>query len=207
MLRDGIFHYLTLVGNGIELDLLGVLHELRYDNREVFRHFGSHAEETLKLLVVVADVHRSTRKDVRRTHEHREAHLGYEVLDVVHAGEGTPCRLVDAELVEHCRELVAVLCTVDVEWRCAEHRHSLTMELHREVVRNLSAHRNDDASWRLKVDYVEHALKRELVEIETVAHVIVGRYGLRVVVDHDRLVALLASGIDGIDRTPVELNR
>ena len=46
----------------------------------------------------------------------------------------------------------------------------------------------------LKVDDVHHALEGQLVEVEAVTHVVVGRHGLRVVVYHDRTPALLADG-------------
>ena len=58
---------------------------------------------------------------------------------------------------------------------------------------------------RLEVDHVEHALQRELVEVQAITHIIVGRYCLRVVVDHDTLVTQFTSRVDGVYRTPVEL--
>ena len=122
------------------------------------------------------------------------------------AGERAPCRLVDAEFVEHSGELVAVFCTVDIDWRSTEDGHILTVEFHGEVVWNLTTHADDDATRLFEVDDIEQTLKGEFVEIEAVAHIVVGRYGLGVVVDHDALITQLASGIDGIDRTPVELD-
>ena len=82
-----------------------------------------------------------------------------------------------------------------------------TVELHGQVVGYLAADAHDYAAGRLEVDDVHHALKRQLVEVETVAHVVVGRYGLGIVVDHYRPVAELAAGACGVDRTPVELYR
>ncbi len=81
------------------------------------------------------------------------------------------------------------------------------MQFHCQVIRYLTTHRNDDTTRRLQLDHIEHALQRKFVEIQAVAHVVVGRNGLRVVVNHDRFVTQLASGVDGVNRTPVELNR
>ena len=60
MLGDGILDDLTLIGYGIEFDFLRLCHELRYNHWELLRHLSSHTQETMQLLVVVADVHRCT---------------------------------------------------------------------------------------------------------------------------------------------------
>ena len=83
----------------------------------------------------------------------------------------------------------------------------LLIETHSEVVRYLSAHREYHTVRLLKVDDIHDALEGQFVEIKTVAHVIIGRYGLWVVVDHHALMTLLAGSLERIDRTPVELDR
>ena len=82
----------------------------------------------------------------------------------------------------------------------------LLIEAHCKVVWNLSTGRNDDAIRLLHIDDIHNTLECQLIEIETVAHVIVGRNGLRVIVYHYRAVALLADGIESLHATPVELN-
>ena len=161
----------------------------------------------MQFLVVVADVHGSTREHVRRTYEDGIAYLVDKLLDVLERGQCTPCGLVDAQLVEHSRELVAVLGTVDVDRAGTQYGNTLAVQLHGEVVRYLSTHRDNDTTGLLEVHDVEHTLQRQLVEVEAVAHVVVGRHGLGVVVNHDRLVTQLAGSVDGVDRTPVELYR
>ena len=83
----------------------------------------------------------------------------------------------------------------------------LLIEPHREVVRYLSAHRENHTIRLLKVDDIHDTLEGQFVEIKTVAHVIIGRNGLWVVVDHHALMTLLAGSLECIDRTPVELDR
>ena len=80
------------------------------------------------------------------------------------------------------------------------------MELHGQVIRNLSTYRDNHTTRLLQIDDIKHTFEGEFVEVETVAHVVVGRYSLGVVVDHDGLVAQLAGGLYSIHRTPVELN-
>ena len=113
VLGDGVFHHFTVLGNSVELDFLGVLQELGYNNRIFLRYFGSHLQEVFQLFFVVAYVHRSTGEYVRRTHQYRIAHLLYKAFHIFQAGEFLPSRLVDAQLVEHSGELVTVFCTVD----------------------------------------------------------------------------------------------
>ncbi len=102
---------------------------------------------------------------------------------------------------------MAVLGIVDRAGRCAQYVDSAGVEAGGEVVGYLAAHREDGAVGLLQVDDVHHALKGELVEVEAVAGVVVGRHGLGIVVDHHRAPALFLDGHQGIDRAPVKLHR
>ena len=57
VLGDGILYHLALVGYGIELDFLGLCHELRYHHGELLGDLGGHVEETMQLFFIVAHVH------------------------------------------------------------------------------------------------------------------------------------------------------
>ena len=57
----------------------------------------------------------------------------------------------------------------------------------------------------LHFDDVHDTLKGQFVEIQTVAHVIVGGNGLRVIVHHHAAVALLADSAECLHAAPVEL--
>ena len=59
----------------------------------------------------------------------------------------------------------------------------------------------------LQIDDIHNALKSELVEIKSVAHIVVGGNRLGVVVNHHRAVTFVADCGEGIDRTPVEFYR
>ena len=72
------------------------------------------------------------------------------------------------------------------------------MEFHSKVVGDLSTNADNHATRLLKINHIEHALQRELIEVKTVAHIIVCRDGLWVVVDHDGLVTEFTSRVDGI---------
>ena len=83
----------------------------------------------------------------------------------------------------------------------------LLVEAHGEVVGYLSASGDNHTSRYLKVDDIHDALKGELVEIQSVAEVVVGRYRLGIVVDHHRAIAFLAQRVECLHTTPVKLNR
>ena len=80
------------------------------------------------------------------------------------------------------------------------------MELHSQVIGYLTTYADNNTTGRFQIDDIKDTLQGKLVEIQAVAHVVVGRNGLRVVVNHDGFVTLLACGIDGVDGTPVELH-
>ena len=83
----------------------------------------------------------------------------------------------------------------------------LLVEAHGEVVRYLASGRHDYTVRLLKVDDVHDTFEGELVEIQTVAHIVVCRHGFRIIVDHYAAVAFRADGVQRLHSTPVELNR
>ena len=82
----------------------------------------------------------------------------------------------------------------------------LLVEIHSQIVRNLTTRRDDDTVGLLHIDDVHHTLEGQLVEVQTVAHIVVRRHRLRVIVDHHRAPALLADGVQRLHATPVELH-
>ncbi|MPN22439.1 hypothetical protein SDC9_169822 [bioreactor metagenome] len=48
------------------------------------------------------------------------------------------------------------------------------MQLHGQVIGNLSAHGYDNAFGYLNIDNVECTLKRELIKVKPVAHIVIG---------------------------------
>ncbi len=206
MLGYGVDLDLSVLCHGIHLDLLGVLYELADHYGVLLRNVGSQTQEAFKLVGVGADVHSGSRKHVARAHEHRIANFVDKLVDILEARQLTPARLIDSDAVEHCGELVAVLGVVDAARRCAEYVDVLVVEACGEVVGYLSSHREDDSVGLLKVEYVHDTLECQLVEVEAVAEVVVGRYGFGVVVDHHRSPAFFLDGEKCVDRAPVELH-
>ena len=65
---------------------------------------------------------------------------------------------------------------------------------------------HDHAQWLFFVDNFEHVFEREWLEIQAVGGVVVGRYRLRVAVDHDGFVTVLAQGQRSVYAAVVKLN-
>ena len=100
-----------------------------------------------------------------------------------------------------------VFCLVDAGSFCAENTDSALVESEGKVVRNLTAHGNNDSVRLLQLVNIHNPLKCKFIEVETVAHIVVGRDCLRVVVYHHSPVALIPDCLKSIDRTPVEFDR
>ena len=102
---------------------------------------------------------------------------------------------------------MAVLSIIDALGRCAKDVHAALIKANGKVVRNLTAHRNDGAVWLFHFNNVHYTFKGEFIEVEAVAHVVVGRHGFGVIVNHHRTPAFVLDGKKRVYATPVELNR
>ena len=83
----------------------------------------------------------------------------------------------------------------------------LGIQAQSEVIRNLASGRHDDTVRILQVEDIHDALESEFVKIKAVAHVVVGRYSFRIVVNHHTAITFLADSIECLHAAPVELNR
>ena len=100
-----------------------------------------------------------------------------------------------------------VFGAVDGLRRRSQNRDVLSVQAHGEVVGNLPAHGNDDAFGRFKFRYVQNRFQREFIEVQAVAHVVVGRNGFRIAVYHHAPVSFRLNGFNRADAAPVKLHR
>ena len=203
---DGVSKYLTILGHGIHLNLLGMLNELGDNNGVVFAHISGQLEKAFQLVTVGADVHGSTAEHIAGTHKDGESDALHETVYVSHACKCAPLWLIDAKVGEQLRELGTVFGTVNVLCLCAKDTDTSLVEVDGEVVGNLSACRDYDTMGLFQVNDVKHAFEGQLVEIETVAHVVVGADSLGVVVYHHAAPAFFANSIESLHTAPVELH-
>mmetsp|Transcript_26885 Transcript_26885/g.61267 ORF Transcript_26885/g.61267 Transcript_26885/m.61267 type:complete len:685 (+) Transcript_26885:1043-3097(+) len=207
MLCNGVVEELTVLTNSVELDLLGSRDVLGDDHGVVAAHHGGCPKEALHLAIAGNDAHGSTTEHVRRPHEHRESNSADEVERLVDGRELGPLRLVDAQLIAELAELEAVLACVDRVDRGAENLDGAALrQAHGQVVRRLSADRDNHTRGLLQRGNVKHSLVAQLVEVEPVGLVVVGGDRLWVAIDDDGLVAQRSEALDARDRAPVELH-
>lgn len=111
--RNGVDEEFTLVGDGVDIDLLGLVDELGDDGRVLGRDFGSGGEGVFESRLVPDNVHGGAREYVRRSDQDgvsdsvRELFRGFDTR-----GFG-PRGLINTVVVEDRRELVSVLGRVD----------------------------------------------------------------------------------------------
>ena len=115
--------------------------------------------------------------------------------------------MVYSNSIEHSRELFAVFCIVNVFGLGAKDGNTLFVKTESQVIRNLTTGANNNSVRSFEVENVEHAFKGQFVKVKTVAHIIIRRHRLWIVVDHHRAIAFLANRIECLYATPVKFNR
>ena len=138
VLGNRIGYHLAILCYSIHLNLLGMFDKLTNYHWVILTHIGCQLQESLQLFLIRTYVHRSTRKHVARTNQYRETYTLDEVVDVLHRGQGAPLWLVDAVVGQHLRELGTVLSVIDVLGSCTQDWHVLCIQVHSQVVWNLT---------------------------------------------------------------------
>ena len=157
-------------------------------------------------LLVVDDLHRPAAQHERRPHHQRVADLrataraSSRLLAMPDSGCGMPSRRMAWR--KRSRSSARSIMSGEVPRIFTPGRG----QLGRQVQRRLAAELHDHPQRLLLLVDAQHVLDRQRLEVELVRGVVVGRDGLRVAVDHDRLVALVAQGEGGVDAAVVELD-
>ncbi|KAF3384345.1 hypothetical protein F1880_003105 [Penicillium rolfsii] len=182
VLRNEVANHDTVAGDGIHLNLLGVLDVLGDDNRVLTRDIGSL---------------------VQCSWQHRKA----QCAGLFNAGQLLPSGLINTNAVKHARELVTVLSAVNHLRGGTKDVDVQAVQRQSDVVGGLTTHGDDHAAGSLELVDIQDGLEVDVLEVQTISLVVIGTDGLRVVVNHDGLVALLAESTNGAHRAPIELDR
>ena len=183
-----------------------MLEELVDENRLALARAHRLLDVLDEILLLIDDRHAASAEHEARSHEDgipdlvRNRHgLGDRVRDAAR-------RLLHADLADERLEEVAVLRAVDVVRRRADHASARRAQLLREIERGLSTELHDHAVALLAVVDLHHVLKRQRLEVELVGRVVVRRNRLRVRVDHNDLVPLLAERKRRVTAAVVKFN-
>ncbi|KAK1256316.1 hypothetical protein MKX07_008575 [Trichoderma sp. CBMAI-0711] len=196
----------TILGDCVHLNLLGVLNVLGNDNGVLARHLRSLGQVALQILLRVHSVHGSAREHVRRADQHRVRHVLAERPGLLKAGKLLPGRLVNANPVQHARELVSVLGGVNHLRRSTQDLDTGAVQGKGNVVGRLASHGTQNTARAFQLVDIQHRLQRNVLKVQFVGLVVIGRNRLRIVIHHDGLVAGGSEGADGPDGAPVELD-
>lgn len=59
----------------------------------------------------------------------------------------------------------------------------------------------------LQFKNIHHTFESQFVKVEAIAHIVIGRYGFGIIIDHHRTPAFLTDGIECLHPAPVKLYR
>ena len=110
------------------------------------------------------------------------------------------------EIVEQLAEQFAIFGEIDIGGVGADDRDARGFQRQREIQRSLPAELDDDAVGLLDVVNVQNFFKRERLEVQAIAGVVIGGDGLRITVDHDRLGVELRERVGGVAAAVIEFN-
>ena len=187
---------LELFAHKVLVDEDGVLDLLRQDDVHIFDDVG----------VSVTHGHILTAEDVRGTQQRRITYLVCDLERLFLGHDREALGALDLQLFEQFVKPFAVLRGVDVLRLSAEDAYLLAAKHLGQLDRRLSAECDDDAVRLLGVEYAEHVLVRQRLEVQPVGGVEIGGDGLGVVVDDDHLEPLAFERPDAVDGRIVELD-
>ncbi len=193
MLHDTADQHVAVgIRDDIDVDLNGMIEKAVEQHRRRVGHAYRFADIARQIRVVVNDFHRAATEHITRPHDQRIADFAGERERLV----GIVCdaigRLSQAEFLDQFLESLAIFGKVDRIGRRADDRHTGGFERACELQRGLSAVLHDDAFRLFLVDDLEHVFERHRLEIQAIGSVVVGRDSLRIAVDHDGFIAILA---------------
>src|SRR5919107_4753789 len=206
VLHDAADVDLLPIRDRVHVDLGVVLHKLVDEGWVSWPRSRAGPEVEVEVIVIVDDLHPAPAEDVRWPHDDRIPELARHLPRLLGRRCGPEPGVRDAELSQEPSEPGAVFRKVYGVGRGAEDSHSCLFQLVRQLQGTLAAELQDDAFGFLAPYYLQNMLRGQRLEVKARGGVVVGRDGLRVGVDHDRVVAALHECVTGVDAGVVELD-
>ena len=206
-------HLAGVIADRIDVDLGGVGEEPVDQHRPLggqatlpaqAAEAGQFVHGARQVVAVVHNLHGASPEHVTRPNQHRETDVVGDGQRLFEVDCGAARGLRDAQLVADRVPAFAILRCVDRIGRCADDQ--LDGDQPGQLQRCLSAERHDDGFGLFGGDDVEDVLLRQRFEVQAIGRVVIGRHGLGIAVDHDRLEACFAQGERCMDTAVVELD-
>ena len=156
MFRNGIGYQFPIFCHSINFNLFGLFNKFGNHDRMFFRNVRGQGQEMLQLVFVRNHVHSSARKHVRRTDQNRETNYIDKSINIFNRRQFRPARLINLQSIAQRTELFAVFGPVDIQGRSAQNRHILSVQFHRQVVRNLATHREYQSFRSFQINNIHH---------------------------------------------------
>ncbi len=210
VLHDPANHNVFTVRQRVDVDFNRVFQKVIDQHRAVVRILHRFFHVANDRFFVVGNHHGASAKHIRRPHQHGISDPTRAINRFVNGGGHHPGRLRDLQLFEQFIEMFSVFSQVNGFRRRTDNVHASGLQGQRQVQRRLSSELHDHAHWRALRRFVlvdrPNVLKRQRLEVEPVAGIVVGRDRFRIAIDHDRLVPVIAQRERRVATAVVELN-
>ncbi len=157
-------------------------------------------------LFVGDDFHRPAAQNVRRPHHQRITQLLSRIDGLLDRACGRVGRLQQVQPLQQFLKTFPVFRQIDGIGRGTDNRRAGGFQRTRQFQRRLSAVLHDHALGFFQCDNFQHVFQRQRLEIQAVGSVEIGGNGLRVAVDHNGFVTVLAQGQGGMHTAIIELD-
>ncbi len=206
VLHDPPDVHLFTVGDRIYVNLDVIFHKLVDEDRVLRVGANTRCQVEIQIRTVVDDLHAPPPEHVRGPHHDRVAELPRDLSRLVGAPGGPEPGMRNAELRKQVPEPGAVLGEVYGVRTGAEDLDTVLLQLAGELQGALAPELQDDALGPLAPHDLQDVLGGERLEVEAGGGVVVGRDGLRVGVDHHRVVSGLFYSVARVNAGVVELD-
>src|SRR6266850_1648971 len=180
-------HASRFVGKGVDIKLRRLLEKLIDQHWTVRSKSNRIAHIFFETFLVVDNRHGSSAQYITGTHQNGITNPTGNCSCLLHRGSHAVFGLRDTEIFQQCSKSFAILGQIDRIRRGSDNFHTRILQAHRQIQGCLPAKLHNH-SFRLFYVYdVHHIFERQRLEIETIRCVVVGRDGLRIAIDHDRL--------------------
>ncbi len=122
--HDAADHACLAVGDAIDIDFDGILQETIHQDGPFRAGLHSVTDVTAQIILLVHDLHGAAAKNEGGAHQHRIADSFRDCDGLVLVDRRAARRLLETELVEHRREMPAILRHLDAGRLGADDRYS-----------------------------------------------------------------------------------
>ena len=194
------------IAKRIHVNFNRVFQETIHQHRAILRERNRFAHVAAHAVFVIHNHHGAATQHIAGAHQHRVS----DAFRNFHRFLCTRCRTVgrarDLKIVEQFPEKLAVFSQVDIRGVSPYDGHPEILQRQRQCERRLAPELHDYAVGLFDIDDIEYVLKRQRLEVEAVAGVVVGGNGLRVAIDHDRFHIFRLQGERRMAAAVIKLN-